>query len=180
MGFFSSKLPGEDAFLSLYVKLNPGATKAGAKANLAGTKAIGESRAKQREEFFDAQNPNATREQREIGLKMLANKDLEKSKKYSAQLKAWNDEYKHIETSFWEDVASGKIPMGTSSPAHIYEMSLRDADDHPTSASQEVSAQASSSVDVVGKVKQLKELLDAGLIEQDEFDTKKQELLAKL
>jgi len=178
MGFFSSS--PEDAYLDLYVKLNPGATKAGAKASLAGNKAIGEARAKQREKFFDAQNPNATREQREIGLKMLGNKDLEKSKKYSAQLKAWNDEYKHIETSFWEDVASGKIPLGTSSPAHIYEMSLRDSDEQPTPIPQEVSEQTSNSVDVVGKVKQLKELLDAGLIEQDEFDVKKKELLAKL
>jgi hypothetical protein len=178
MGFFSSS--PDDAYIDLYVKLHPGATKAGAKAKLAGTKAIGESRAKQREEFFDAQNPNATREQREIGLRMLANKDSEKSKKYSAQVKAWNDEYKHIETSFWEDIASGKIPMGTSSPEHIYEMSLRDADEHPAPVAQEVSEQTSDSVDVVGKVKQLKELLDAGLIEQDEFDTKKKELLAKL
>jgi hypothetical protein len=178
MGFFSSS--PEDAYLDLYVKLNPGATKAGAKANLAGNKAIGEARAKQREEFFDEQNPKATREQREIGLKILASKDSEKTKKYSAQIKAWNDEYKHIETSFWEDVASGKIPMGTSSPVHIYEMSLRDADEHPAPIPQEVSEQTSNSVDVVGKVKQLKELLDSGLIDQDEFDVKKKELLAKL
>ena len=69
MGFFSSS--ADDAYLNVYVKLNPGATKAGAKAHLAGIKAIGEARVKQREEFFDRENPTATKEQREIGLKSL-------------------------------------------------------------------------------------------------------------
>jgi len=178
MGFFSSS--PEDNYVDIYVKFNPGATKAGAKACLSASKALGESNIIQREKFFDEQNPTATREQREIGLRMLANKDLEKLKKYRAQEDAWIDKNRRIETLFWEDVANGKIPKGTPSPRHIYERSLRDADDHPPTTPEEVSLQTSDNIDVVSKIKQLKELLDSGLITQDEFDSKKKEILSKL
>ena len=95
-------------------------------------------------------------------------------------MKAWKEENKRIETMFWEDVASGKIPVGTLSPAHVYEMSLIEADQNPAPGEQASPIQSTDNIDVVSKVKQLKELLDAGLIERDEFDSKKKELLSKL
>lgn len=54
-----------------YVRRNPGATKAGAEAWLSGMKALGIARSKKREALFDAENPDATSEQRKYGLESL-------------------------------------------------------------------------------------------------------------
>jgi hypothetical protein len=160
MGFFSSS--PDDDYISLYVRLNPGATKAGAKAYLEAIRSLGAKRAKEREENFDRENPDATNEQRKL------------SKEYAPQLKAWDESNKRLETMHWENVAAGKISAETPSPRMLFEDSLALTKDE---AEFSLDNKMNGQNDIVEKITKLKTLCEAGLISQEEFEVKKKELL---
>jgi len=50
----------------------------------------------------------------------------------------------------------------------------------PIPQDEVITAHPSGPLDMVSKIKQLKDLLDADLISQDEFDAKKKDLLSNL
>jgi hypothetical protein len=172
MGFFSSS--PDDDYISLYVRLNPGATKAGAKAYLEAIRSLGAKRAKEREENFDRENPDATNEQRKFALSLAENKALKLSKEYAPQLKAWDESNKRLETMHWENVAAGKISAETPSPRMLFEDSLALTKDE---AEFSLDNKMNGQNDIVEKITKLKTLCEAGLISQEEFEVKKKELL---
>ena len=71
------------------------------------------------------------------------------SEELLSQLKSWDTKNSRIETMFWENVASGKIPVGTMSPRFLYEILLEG--DSPKEAIYEEEAapvQIAGAVDV--------------------------------
>ncbi len=174
MGFFSSS--PDDDYISLYVRLNPGATKAGAKAHLEAIRSLGAKRAREREEKFDRENPDATNEQKKFALSLAENKLLKLSKEYAPQLKSWDEANKRLETMHWEDVAAGRVSANAPSPRMLFEDSLASAiDENVSNQDQNINQQN----DIVDKITKLKALYEAGLITQEEFEMKKKDLLDK-
>ena len=181
MGFFSNN--HEDSFITLYVKINPGSTKAGARACLAGNKIIGQMRLREREQKFDAENPNATKEQREFGLALALQNENKLMEMYKEELKEWEKLNKKLEILHWEGVASGSISAEQMSPQTIFENSLRNkylSGSADNSSGDIVENEPTLSEGILEKIQQLKSLLDLDLITQEEFNIKKKELLDRL
>ena len=182
MGFFSSG--PDDNYADLYIKITPGATKAGGKAKYKGMMAfIGQLHDYRRKKAIE-DYPTATKDQIDVACRAMGAKERElmEAMGYDTKLKEWRGDNQRLETIFWEDVANGRQHEGSLSPEEVFDMSFYEAIRAPKPIPQEevIAAHSSGPQDMVSKIKQLKDLLDADLISQDEFDAKKKDLLSNL
>jgi hypothetical protein len=100
---------------------------------------------------------------------------------YTADYKVKTAEMRQLAAELMDNLWGLKIPAPAAEPAPekppVIEMNPKPADAPAPAPAAEPAAAPAPSVDVAEEIKKFKELLDMGAITQEEFDTKKKQLL---